>query len=459
MPQLRLAHLSDLHLRHAQPGSAHVVERRSRVMLELLSRALEEIAQRYVDFLAITGDLIDVPHHLLYPNDYYAWQQQQELQRSEAIDDYRAIKQLLDATGMPYLVLPGNHDYEPAFWEVFDRGPHLVSAGGYAIARFCDREWEGHVPRRLDRERKFWARLLSDPNAPPQIHLQHYVITPELNQGYPHTYFEHEELKRRMVASGTMALSLSGHYHSGTDLIREGACTFTTAPAFCDFPHRYRIYELHDHDVASQTHALLQQPHGAGRRAVFLDRDGVINTLAAYSSGPDEMKLIPGSAAAIRRLREAGFACVVVSNQSAIGMGYVTPETVQGVNERMCRLLRDEAGSPAAEPDAIFFSRGAEHPCHPVFGDMRDSKPEPHYIHRAAELLGLNLSGSYMIGDRASDMEFGHRAGLTAILVRTGAGAESEHDAYIKAHPNCQISADLAAAADAILANDTSKRI
>ncbi|HEY3320436.1 MAG TPA: HAD-IIIA family hydrolase [Planctomycetota bacterium] len=498
---MRIAQITDLHARHAMPGMSNFPRRRSREMFALLPRALAEIKRRGVDFLALTGDLLDVPDYILKHDDYYDWQPR--LWYAEAEADYRALKQMLDGCGVPYMVLPGNHDLEAAFWRVFGRAempvlpaergerteqtpspltplprggegdrsaagwlplPHVTECGGYQIARICDREGKRNVPRRLDRERKLWTDLLgltatgaalasgekSVFGSLPQIHLQHYVITPELNQGYPHTYLEHEQIRTWNVRSGNVRLCLSGHYHPGTDLLREANCWFSTGPAFCEFPHPIRIYDVDEHGVKMETVSLLQQPIQQGKRAVFLDRDGVLSVLPAYRGGPEEMALIPGSADAVRKLHEAGFVTPVITMQACIGRGFVTETTVRGVNDRMCRLLAEQGGIDA-QPDAIYYSIGAKEPCHPCYADLSDAKPEPVHVQRAINDLGLKLEGSYMIGDRPGDLELARRAGLIPILVRTGYGAKTESELRAAGAAMPRVIDDLRQAAGAIL--------
>lgn len=441
---MRLAHFTDLHWRQALPGSSQIVARRSRRMPELLAAALADALARGAEFLALTGDLLDVPPYLLRGDDYYDYQP--DLWERDAEADYRTVKEMLDGTGRPYQVLPGNHDWERPFWRVFPREPHLLDVGGFRFVRFCDREHEAHVPRRFDRERLLFLRSLEETDGPPQVHLQHYVITPELNEGYPHTYLEGEELRGKTVASGHVRLSLSGHYHPGTDLISYGTTVFTAGPALAEFPHRYRLYDLTPEQVTMEEVALREQPCEAGRPVVFLDRDGVLNPQPFYRTGPEEMQLLPGVGEALRRLRRAGYALVVVSSQSAIGAGYVSDETVGAVMDRLGRLLQAEG----AELDAVYYSRGAgERAVHPSLAPREDSKPNPYYLFRAREELGVDLSRAFLIGDSRSDLEAAFRAGVTPILVRTGHGRITE--TQLAGLPPVLVADDLPAAVEGIV--------
>lgn len=422
MPAIRIAHVSDFHTRLLQPGSSGINNRRSREIKHLLPAVLQEISSRKVDFLAITGDLLDVPNYILNHLDDYDYRPAEWDRFIEA--DYRWFKSQLDCCGIPYAVLPGNHD-NSIMWRVFDPAANRAEVKGYHIYRFADREADYHIPRRLDRERKLFEQSLQDSS--PQIHLQHYVLTPNLNQGYPHTYFEGETLTQKIADSGCVSLSLSGHYHAGTPLIRVKDTTLTTIPAFCVFPHPYRIYDVDGSSVRMQQHHLLTRPAQSGRPVIFLDRDGVINTLPSYTTGPEAMSLVPGAGRAIAALHHAGYVVVVITSQSCIGMGYVMQDTVYAVNDRMNQLLEQEAGSDLGCPDAIFFSVGAgDKACAPEYAHHDNEKPSIHLLQQAVEQFQLEWQGAWMVGDRYSDLETARNADISFALVRTGDGPITE---------------------------------
>jgi histidinol-phosphate phosphatase family protein len=181
------------------------------------------------------------------------------------------------------------------------------------------------------------------------------------------------------------------------------------------------------------------------RPAVFLDRDGTIIEAVHYLRDPAAVRLLPGAAPAIARLRGAGFACVVVSNQSAIGRGMLTVEGLMAVHAEMCRQLADEG----AALDGFYFC-----PAVPATDDRTavehpERKPAPGMLRRAAEELGLDLARSWMVGDMVSDVLAGRAAGCRgAILVTCGQGRAEELAA---AAPDVAVLPDLAAAAAAIL--------
>lgn len=417
---MRLAHLTDPHVRRQVPGTAVLPQRRSRESADLLVRALVDAAGRGADAVAITGDLVDVPSYLFEPEregavDSHLW--------AAVRADYRWLRRELEACGLPWVVVPGNHDSFRVMREVFGDRPMQTDVDGVRLLSFWDREHARHVPQRILADRRRFDAAMADPDCSPQVHLQHFPITPELNEGYPHTYREGEELRRRIVDSGRVALSLSGHYHPGLEPQTHGSTLFSVTPALTEAPHSYRIFEVPSAPGVVTWEQIDLVPKPALAPAVFLDRDGCINTLAAYHSGPEAMELIPGAAEAIRRLRSHGYRIVVVTNQSCVGSGYVTPEVLAEVHGRMHELLACEG----ARVDAVYcsFEAGAS-AITAEFASSHVGKPRPTMLLDAARTLHLDLASSWMVGDRAADIEAGRAAGVLPILVRTGLGNATE---------------------------------
>ena len=155
-----------------------------------------------------------------------------------------------------------------------------------------------------------------------------------------------------------------------------------------------------------------------GSPAVFLDRDGTINEEVGYLSDPSQVNLIPGAADAIARLRAAGFKLVVVTNQSGIARGLFTVKELHHVNQALEKLLNENG----AGIDAFYFC-----PHHPMHGEKvtcECRKPKPGMAIKAAKELDLDLSRSYFVGDKVSDIELGINAGGKTVLVLTGYGME-----------------------------------
>jgi len=179
----------------------------------------------------------------------------------------------------------------------------------------------------------------------------------------------------------------------------------------------------------------------AGKGAVFLDRDGTIIVDRHYLSDPDQVELIPGAAEALQRLTRAGFPLFIVTNQSGIGRGLYSVKDMRRVNARLLELLRPFG----VQFEHIFYA--PESPETP----SRGRKPSPQFLLDAARQWELDLSRSYMAGDKLSDVECGLNAGVRrAILVRTGYGRQTEATAP-PALRRAAVVDDLAAAADFIL--------
>lgn len=190
---------------------------------------------------------------------------------------------------------------------------------------------------------------------------------------------------------------------------------------------------------------VLGESIACSRPAVFFDRDGTLIESVHYLARPEQVRLLPGAAAAIRRLRGAGYACVVVTNQSAIGRGLLSEEGLALVHAELVRQLAEED----ADLDAIYHC-----PVVPASDDRAavehpDRKPGPGMLLRAAADLELDLGESWMVGDMLSDVLAGHRAGCRGnVLVRTGLPT---CEAGIVAGVRYQTADDLTAAADLIL--------
>ena len=150
--------------------------------------------------------------------------------------------------------------------------------------------------------------------------------------------------------------------------------------------------------------------------AAFLDRDGVINEEVNYLSRPEDFRLLPRAAAAIRLLRKHGWRVIVVTNQSGVTRGYYTAADVAAIHERMHRDL----ARAQTRVDAVYFC-----PHHPDEGcDCR--KPRTLLFQRAAADFGLDLAASYFVGDKLTDLLPGKTLGGCTILVLTGYGQQEQ---------------------------------
>ena len=154
----------------------------------------------------------------------------------------------------------------------------------------------------------------------------------------------------------------------------------------------------------------------APRAAAFMDRDGTLVVEKGYLAHPDDLELVAPAARALARLRDAGFALVVISNQSGVGRGFFPLKRVYEAMARLRRELRDRG----VELDAVYFC-----PHRPEEG-CECRKPGASLLRQAASNLNLALRRSAMIGDKRLDVETGHGVGALGILVRSGYGRDEE---------------------------------
>ena len=182
------------------------------------------------------------------------------------------------------------------------------------------------------------------------------------------------------------------------------------------------------------------------RPAVFLDRDGTVIENVPYLADPSRVRPFPDAAEALGRLREAGFALVIVTNQSAVGRGRVTLDQLAAVNAEMSRQFAAEG----VALDGIYFCPAVPGGTDKTAIEHPDRKPGPGMLLRAADELGLDLASSWMIGDMISDILAGVNAGCRGtVLVETGHGL-ADHEVDVV--DGLRVAPDLTTAAEMILA-------
>jgi D-glycero-D-manno-heptose 1,7-bisphosphate phosphatase len=179
--------------------------------------------------------------------------------------------------------------------------------------------------------------------------------------------------------------------------------------------------------------------------AVFLDRDGTLIAEKNYLSKVEDVAVYPGAIAALKQLQDAGFKLFIVSNQSGVGRGYFTLADVERVNQH----IRDIFANRGVHFQKIYVA--PEAPDQP----SRGRKPSPQFLFDARDEFQLDLSGSYIIGDKLIDLECGWNAGVKkSLLVRTGYGAELERKSPAKLAAAVVVD-DLPGAAEWILHSGT----
>jgi D-glycero-D-manno-heptose 1,7-bisphosphate phosphatase len=143
-------------------------------------------------------------------------------------------------------------------------------------------------------------------------------------------------------------------------------------------------------------------------RALFLDRDGTVIEECGYLADPALVRALPGAAPALAALASEGWKLIVVSNQSGVGRGLITAPQMEAVHRRFLDLMQSQ-GIPIA--DSYVCTHTPEDRC-------QCRKPSPFLLQRAAHEHGLDLTASFMIGDREGDILCGRNAGCSTIWLR-----------------------------------------
>ena len=140
------------------------------------------------------------------------------------------------------------------------------------------------------------------------------------------------------------------------------------------------------------------------RRCVFIDRDDTIAKDVPYCDSPDKFHLFPGIPEQIKRLNDAGFLVIVITNQSGIGRGYFTEDTLAKIHEKMKADI-EAGGGPL---DAIYYCP------HTPDEDCNCRKPRTGLIEAACRDFAIDLARSWMVGDKAADIELAKNVHLRA---------------------------------------------
>lgn len=158
------------------------------------------------------------------------------------------------------------------------------------------------------------------------------------------------------------------------------------------------------------------------KKAAFLDRDGNINRDVGYPGSYDLIEIYSYSYEAVRKINRAGLLAVVITNQSGIGRGLITEDALKSIHQKMRRdFARRDARLDGIYYCPHYFGSGDHRPRNPC----TCRKPETGMALQAAADLDIDLSGSYMVGDKIEDMEFGWNIHATPVLVLTGYGKKS----------------------------------
>lgn len=175
-------------------------------------------------------------------------------------------------------------------------------------------------------------------------------------------------------------------------------------------------------------------------RAVFLDRDGTINRDVGYPNSYHQIEIYSYSFEAVRELNQLGFKVIVITNQSGIGRGFIKEKELLAIHQRM----HHDFLAQQARIEAFYYCPHYRFSADPRYRqDCSCRKPLPGLGFRAAHDWNLDLSRSYMIGDKVEDIEFGFNIGATPILVLTGYGEKSRSTLQHKGLRPAYIARDL----------------
>lgn len=224
------------------------------------------------------------------------------------------------------------------------------------------------------------------------------LLSPELLRRFPHTGTADLDRDILRPAIGTGRVFAYKSYEYARDM---------GTPAWL------RVVEK---DVAAGTVAAKNREKK--QKAVFLDRDGTLNVKNGFITDPGQLELLPGAAAAVKKINEAGFLAVLATNQPVIARGECTEETLREIHNKLETLLGDEG----AYLDAIYCcphhpDKGypGEIPALKIVCDCR--KPAPGLLLRAAKDMNIDLAGSYMAGDSWRDIHTAANAGCTPVFI------------------------------------------
>ena len=177
------------------------------------------------------------------------------------------------------------------------------------------------------------------------------------------------------------------------------------------------------------------------RPAVFIDRDGTLNEQMGYINHPGRFVILPGVPEAIRLLNKNDFFAIVISNQSGVARGYFPVNLVHEVHALLEAYLQEKG----AIIDGIFFCPHHPHGIVSEYTCVCDCrKPKTGLINQARKSFDIDMSNSYVVGDRYSDIEVANRSNLKGVLVKTGYGL-GEIDYILPEKPDkpCHIALDL----------------
>jgi len=184
------------------------------------------------------------------------------------------------------------------------------------------------------------------------------------------------------------------------------------------------------------------------KRAVFLDKDGTLVVDIPYNVDPAQVRLTAGAGVGLCRLRDAGYLLAVITNQSGVALGYFSESALGAVEKEVRRLL---SGFGVVLSGFYYCPHHPEGSAPGYNVPCECRKPRPGLILKAAADLGIDLAGSWLVGDILDDVEAGRRAGCRTVLIDNGNETEWVRGANREPH---RVATGLSDAADLILKGD-----
>ena len=158
-------------------------------------------------------------------------------------------------------------------------------------------------------------------------------------------------------------------------------------------------------------------------KAIFIDRDGTLIQEGGYLRMLEDLRFTPRAAEALRTFHSLGYLNVVITNQSAVARGLLSPKAVNKIHQRLKLMARDE---DAVIHDVFYCPHFPEGRVAPYNVECDCRKPKPGMLFHAAEKHRIDLQQSILIGDKISDLELGKNAGVRTVLVLTGSGPQTK---------------------------------
>jgi|SRR5690554_5155128 len=161
------------------------------------------------------------------------------------------------------------------------------------------------------------------------------------------------------------------------------------------------------------------------RKAIFLDRDGVINREKGYITSWAEFELLPNTLEALQLIQKSDYLSVVVTNQSGIAKGLYSEMDLQNIHKQ----LNQQLSNSLISIDAFYYCPHHPHGTVKEYSKICDCrKPNNGLITKAAHDMNINLKESYLIGDSERDILAGNISGCTTFAVKTGHGSTAQHE-------------------------------